>query len=161
MPRNSFTPETPVLMADGTSEPIKDVRIGQKVLASDPETGETGARAVTRLIIGEGRKNLVEVTIDTDDAAGNATGTLNATDGHPFWVDNQHRWLDAKDLKAGDRLRTPEGELREVVNTRAWTESRKVYNLTVSGIHTYYVLAGHTPVLVHSIYSVESSVQCL
>ncbi|MEV0259933.1 hypothetical protein AB0I49_01105 [Streptomyces sp. NPDC050617] len=34
--------------------------------------------------------------------------------------------------------------------TRAWTESRNVYNLTVDETHTYYVLAGRTPVLVHN-----------
>lgn len=91
-----------------------------------------------------------EITIDTDGDAGNATGTLTATAGHPFWGDNQHRWLDAKDLPVGDRLRTPQGELRNVVNTRAWTEVRKVYNLTVGDFHTYYVLAGATPILVHN-----------
>ncbi|MEU2955737.1 polymorphic toxin-type HINT domain-containing protein [Streptomyces xanthochromogenes] len=147
---NSFTPDTPVLMADGTTEPIKDVRIGQRVLATEPETGETGARAVTHVIVGDGQKNLVQITVDTDGPAGNATGTLTATDGHPFWVDSRHSWLDAKDLKTGDRLRTSTGELREIVNTRAWTENHKVYNLSVDGLHTYYVLAGAVPVLVHN-----------
>lgn len=38
---NSFTPDTRVLMADGTSKAIKDVKIGDKVLATDPETGRS------------------------------------------------------------------------------------------------------------------------
>ena len=33
---NSFTPDTPVLMADGTTKAIKDVRIGDLVLFTDP-----------------------------------------------------------------------------------------------------------------------------
>ncbi|WP_369356068.1 polymorphic toxin-type HINT domain-containing protein [Streptomyces sp. cg2] len=148
--KNSFTPETPVLMADGTRKPIKDIQIGQRVLATDPDTGTTGAWAVTDTIVGEGQKHLVEITIDSDGKAGDSTGTVNATEGHPFWVDNQGRWLDAKDLKAGDRLRTSRGDLREVVNTRAWTAVSKVYNLTVEGPHTYYVWAGAAAVLVHN-----------
>ncbi|MFD8994022.1 Hint domain-containing protein [Streptomyces abikoensis] len=150
-PRNSFTPETPVLMADGARKPIKDVQVGQQVLATVPETGKTGARAVTRVIIGEGEKRLVEIAIDTDGESGTATGMLTATDGHPFWVDNQHRWVDARNLKKGDKLRTSDGGLREVVSTRAWAETRKVYNLSIEGIHTYYVLAGAVPVLVHNV----------
>ncbi|UQA95697.1 polymorphic toxin-type HINT domain-containing protein [Streptomyces halobius] len=148
---NSFAPETLVLMGDGTRQAIKEVRAGQQVLATDPGTGETSARAVTKVISGEGRKNLVEITVDADGEAGSATGTVTATDGHPFWVDSRGRWLDAAELKAGDWLRAPNGELREVVGTRAWTEVRKVYNLTVEGIHTYYVTAGDVPILVHNV----------
>lgn len=150
LPDNSFTPRTPVLMADGTRKPIEDVRTGQDVLATDPGTGRTEGRMVTNVIIGQGQKNLVEVTVDTDGAAGDATGKVTATGNHPFWVDNQHRWLTAADLKAGDRLRTPDGGLNEVVGTRAWTETRKVYNLTVEGVHTYYVGVGTTAILVHN-----------
>ncbi|ORT54577.1 Hint domain-containing protein, partial [Streptomyces sp. CB03238] len=147
---NSFTPDTPVLMADGTREPIKEVRIGQRVLATDPTTGTTDARAVTDVIVGTGRKNLVAVTIDTDGRAGNATGTVTATGGHPFWVDSRQRWVNAEDLAAGDRLRAPSGRPAEVTGTRAWTEIRTVHNLTVEGHHTYYVAAGSATVLVHN-----------
>ncbi|MYZ41131.1 Hint domain-containing protein, partial [Streptomyces sp. SID4917] len=64
--RNSFTPDTRVLMADGSTKPIKDVRLGDKVMATAPETGETRAETVTAEIKGEGVKHLVKVTIDTD-----------------------------------------------------------------------------------------------
>lgn len=47
---NSFTGDTPVLMADGTRKPIKDVEVGDTILATDPETGDTGPRKVTALI---------------------------------------------------------------------------------------------------------------
>src|SRR5207248_11388781 len=56
---NSFTPDTPVLMADGTTKAIKDVRIGDLVLLTDPLNGRTGGRPVTQLINGEGIKQLV------------------------------------------------------------------------------------------------------
>ncbi|MGW6834915.1 polymorphic toxin-type HINT domain-containing protein [Streptomyces sp. NPDC054949] len=68
----------------------------------------------------------------------------------PFWVENRHTWVDAADLKTGDRLRTPEGELKELIGLRAWTERIRVHNLTVDDLHTYYVMAGETSILVHN-----------
>ena len=47
---NSFVPATLVLMADGTTERIDDVQIGDMVMATDPETGERGPRRVTDTI---------------------------------------------------------------------------------------------------------------
>ncbi len=37
-----FVPGTPALMADGSHKPNEDVRVGEQVLATDPETGTTG-----------------------------------------------------------------------------------------------------------------------
>jgi hypothetical protein len=37
-----------------------------------------------------------------------------------------------------------------ITATRNWTETTTVHNLTVADIHTYYVLASNTPVLVHN-----------
>jgi hypothetical protein len=147
---NSFVPGTAVLMADGSYRDIEDVRLGDEVLATDPETGVTASRPVTALIEGDGEKKLVEITVDTDGDAGDETGSVVATDGHPFWVDDDGAFVDAADLAAGDEIRTPDGDLVEVVDTEARTESRRVHNLTVEGIHTYYVRVGTAPVLVHN-----------
>lgn len=83
---NSFTGDTPVLMADGTRKPIKDVAIGDTVIATDPETGDSGPRKVTALIKGAGDKQLVDLTLDTDGPTGTKPGSITATDGHPFWA---------------------------------------------------------------------------
>ncbi|MEU4446768.1 polymorphic toxin-type HINT domain-containing protein [Actinosynnema sp. NPDC050801] len=144
--RNSFTPGTPVLMADGTHRPIEEVREGDQVLAGDPDTGATAARPVTALIVGEGAKELVELTIE----AGHTPGTVVATAEHPFWVDDQGRWVDAERLRVGDLVLTADGERREVLGTRQWSEPRKVHNLTVHGVHTYYVGVADEDVLVHN-----------
>jgi hypothetical protein len=56
----------------------------------------------------------------------------------------------AKDLRPGDRLRTPDGQLRAVVATLAWTQQQRVYNLTVDVAHTYYADAGGQDLLVHN-----------
>jgi RHS repeat-associated protein len=147
---NSFLPDTQVLMADGTHKAISDVQVGDEVLATDPETGATSSRPVTALITGDGQKELVDITVDTDGAAGDAEGVVIATDGHPFWVDDEGRWVDAKDLDAGDSLRTPDGALLEVIRTHRHAEHAKVHNLTVAGVHTYYVEVGNADLLVHN-----------
>ncbi|MFT5526105.1 MAG: hypothetical protein ACI9HK_004078 [Pirellulaceae bacterium] len=88
---SSFVPDTLVLMADGTTRSIQDVKLGDWVLATDPETGEQGPRQVTDLIFSEGEKELVEILIDGE--------IVTATDEHPFWVVNENNWFNAEDLR--------------------------------------------------------------
>ncbi|MFI8940358.1 polymorphic toxin-type HINT domain-containing protein [Streptomyces syringium] len=147
---NSFTPETPVVMADGSTKPIRNVRIGDKVLAGDPVGGRTEAKPVEDVITGDGSKHLVELTVDTDGDKGGATGTITATDAHPFWLQDQHAWVKARDIAPGAMLRTSAGTSVQVTAVRAWTAPQQVFNLTVSDLHTYYTRAGAAPVLVHN-----------
>ncbi|MFJ3901750.1 ricin-type beta-trefoil lectin domain protein [Streptomyces sp. NPDC090025] len=148
---NSFVPGTKVLMADGSTKPIEQVKTGDKVVATDPKTGETRIETVTAEIKGQGLKHLVKVTIDTDGPAGTKTAEVTATDGHPFWVPELREWIDAKDLKAGEWLRTSAGTRVQITAVARWTAgTATVHNLTVGDTHTYYVLAGATPVLVHN-----------
>ncbi|WP_369233805.1 HYD1 signature containing ADP-ribosyltransferase family protein [Streptomyces sp. R21] len=149
--KNSFTPDTKVLMADGSTKKIKDVDIGDKVLATDPETGETKTETVTAEIKGTGLKYLVKVTIDIDGKKGNKTASVTATDRHPFWVPELDEWMDATDLKPGERLRTSADMHVQITAVERWTTLKAtVHNLTVGELHTYYVMAGATPVLVHN-----------
>lgn len=147
---NSFVAGTKVLMADGGTKAIEDVRPGDTVVATDPETGRAGPRVVTHKIVGSGTKELVELRIDTDGAAGDAVRSVTATAGHPFWLENQNAWVPAELIKTGDALRGSPGNHPRVVKTDSSVAVRLVYNLTVSDIHTYYVMAGNTPVLVHN-----------
>lgn len=147
---NSFTAGTPVLLADGTSKPIQYIRIGDRVLSTDPVTATTEAEPVTATITGAGAKHLVDVTVDTDGPAGSATGKITATDGHPFWVAGPGKWVVAGHLRVGQWLRTGNGTWVQVARIRHYTEPAVVHNLTVARHHTYYVLAGKTPVLVHN-----------
>ncbi|MFI6249984.1 polymorphic toxin-type HINT domain-containing protein [Streptomyces sp. NPDC051016] len=145
---NSFVPGTRVLMADGTTKPIEQVKNGDKVLATDPDTGETAVETVTAEIVGEGVKHLVKVTIAL---GGGKTAQVTATDGHPFWVPELHEWIDAKSLKPGELLRTSAGTYVQITAIARWTtQHATVHNLTVSDLHTYYVLAGGTSLLVHN-----------
>ncbi|MEU6263204.1 polymorphic toxin-type HINT domain-containing protein [Saccharopolyspora shandongensis] len=73
-----------------------------------------------------------------------------ATEGHPFWAPDQHRWVEAGELVVGDQLQGPDGTQLQVVSIKTWTALQKVHNLTIDGTHTFYVSAGQTPVLVHN-----------
>ncbi|MEU0103547.1 polymorphic toxin-type HINT domain-containing protein [Streptomyces sp. NPDC006267] len=148
---NSFLPGTPVLMADGSRPPIEDVRPGDTVLATDPETGDTRPEPVTNLITGDGEKHLVTITVDTDGNTGNHTADITATNNHPFWTTKPARWTNATDLAPGDWLRTSAGTYVQITAIdRRTAPNTTVYNLTVNNLHTYYVLAGATAVLVHN-----------
>ncbi|MDG4763440.1 polymorphic toxin-type HINT domain-containing protein [Solwaraspora sp. WMMD406] len=147
---NSFVPGTLVLLADGSTKPIEQLDVGDLVLATDPETGETAVKMVVATITGDGTKDLVEITVDTDGNQGNAEGVLVATDGHPFWVPELGEWRDADELVAGQWLQTSAGTWVQITAVRQWTETRTVHNLTIDDIHTYHVLASDTPVLVHN-----------
>jgi hypothetical protein len=56
----------------------------------------------------------------------------------------------AKDLKPAYRLQTADHRDATVTTTRIWTQHERVYNLTVDTLHTYFVQAGETPMLVHN-----------
>lgn len=53
---NSFAPGTSVLMANGKTREIQEVKNGDKVLATDPSTGATRAWPVVGTIVGQGSK---------------------------------------------------------------------------------------------------------
>ncbi|CAL9325026.1 polymorphic toxin-type HINT domain-containing protein [Streptomyces sp. SudanB91_2054] len=141
-----FLAGTDVLMADGKTKDIEDVQLGDKVLATDPETGKTAPRQVTRLIVTDDDKHFNELAIATEDGI----EELTATHEHPFWSPSEHAWVAAGDLKPGMTLRTNEGDTVIVTGNRSFSMKARTYNLTVDDLHTYYVLAGATPVLVHN-----------
>jgi Pretoxin HINT domain len=75
---------------------------------------------------------------------------LATTEDHPFWNETEKQWQKAELIDSGDLVRTPNGTA--VVNGFDKTRYRyaPAYKLTVAELHTYYVLAGNTPVLVHN-----------
>lgn len=162
---NSFEPGTLVLMADGTHKPIEDIQPGDLVLATDPETGRTEPQPVVATITGHGNKTLVEVslsesgypamttigqTLSGSDQAGGRHTTVTTTENHPFWVVNRASWIKADDLRTSDLLLTVDGNEVSIDTVTSRDSNVAVYNLTVSRIHTYYVLVDSTPALVHN-----------
>ncbi|MCU1681799.1 MAG: hypothetical protein JWQ81_2538 [Amycolatopsis sp.] len=58
---NSFVGSTPVLMADGTSKPIEQVRVGDKIANSEPDSGKTQQHVVTALHVTDIDRDFVDV----------------------------------------------------------------------------------------------------
>lgn len=141
-----FLAGTKVLMADYSTKNIETVKAGDSVIATDPVSGETGRRTVTHLIVTEHDKHFDDLTISTRSGDQH----LTATNEHPFWSPSQKTWVKAAHLRPGMTLRTVDGSAVSVKRNRAFASSARTYNLTVAGLHTYYVLAGKTPVLVHN-----------
>ena len=144
---NSFTPDTLVVLADGTTKPIAEIQIGDKVLATDPETGVTRAEKVTALHTNTDTE-LVDLTVKTKSGG---TAIVHTTAHHPFWSQERKEWVDAANLTVHEKLAAPIPLASPIVGAvHSFTGSRVMYNLTVDDLHTYYVLAGTTPVLVHN-----------
>ncbi|MFV2013760.1 Hint domain-containing protein, partial [Micromonospora sp. LOL_027] len=112
---------TAVLMADGSTKRIEDVEVGDYVLATDPETGETAAKPVEAVIASGGEKELVELTVvaEPDDLA-----VITATDNHPFWLPELAEWVNAVDLEAGQLLQTASGTWMQITAVKRWNETR-------------------------------------
>ncbi|RSS83958.1 ricin-type beta-trefoil lectin domain protein [Streptomyces sp. WAC06614] len=143
---NSFTAGTRVLLADGSSKPIEELSASDEVLASDPETHQTEAKVVTASIFTEDDKDYVDLTVEGPAD----TEKITTTAHHPFWSETQKAWVDAGELSVGTKLRTADGGTATVSRIRTYGADLETYNLTVADFHTYYVLAGATPVLVHN-----------
>ncbi|WP_051840975.1 polymorphic toxin-type HINT domain-containing protein [Streptomyces sp. NRRL F-5126] len=134
-------------MKDGKTKPIGKVKTGDKVEAANPGTGKhKRARRVTATHINHDH-DLVDLTIQT--SAGH-THTLHTTSKHPFWDDTLHIWVPAGHLTPGHSLETATNHHVHVTAVHSHPGTADMYNLTVNQLHTYYVLAGQTPVLVHN-----------
>ncbi|GAA1239717.1 RHS repeat-associated core domain-containing protein [Kitasatospora nipponensis] len=143
---NSFPAETEIALADGKTEQIGSAKVGDGVQATDPVSGTTRPEKITAVIKTLTDTDFTDLVIHTD----HGDQSLTSTQHHPYWDDTTKQWTNAADLHAGDHLTTLNGQSASVANVRNYTSRIVTYNLTVDSLHTYYVLAGTTPVLVHN-----------
>ncbi|MFC9932478.1 DddA-like double-stranded DNA deaminase toxin [Streptomyces sp. NPDC127190] len=143
----SFTPDTKVLLKGGKKKKIARIKPGDDVEAADPKTGKrVGARKVTaRLVHQDG--DLVDLSIRLK--SGKAV-KIHTTRNHPFWDKTAHVWVAAGKLRRRHELNTINDQRAFVDKVQDHAGVADMYNLTVKELHTYYVLADDTPVLVHN-----------
>ncbi|MDX8049039.1 RHS repeat-associated core domain-containing protein [Lentzea sp. BCCO 10_0798] len=144
---NSFVAETKVVMSDGTRKPISEVAIGDTVKATDPETGETTDRVVENRFVHTNEGDMTELVVR---AADGSTGSVDGTSWHEVWADSAGVFTKMGELEPGQALLSPDGSRPVVSEVRRYVHFEPVYDLTVQGVHTFYVAAGDTPVLVHN-----------
>jgi hypothetical protein len=149
---NSFPGDTRVVMADGSSKAISQVGRTDQVLATDLVTGELRPEPVIDTF-----RHDTDRLVDIDVSGG---GRVTSTAGHRFFVIDRG-WTVVSDLRVGDRLRTPDKTVRTVtaLQDRRGLTDQRVYDLTVDDLHTFYVLAGSSPVLVHNCSNIVADAQ--
>lgn len=121
-----FAAGTPVWSERGPL-PIEKLRIGDRVLSQNVETGELELKPVLATSLRPARPL---VAIETADE------TILATGGHRFWVPGEG-WTKARELQAESRLRTATASLPVVSISDA--PAAETYNLVVADFHTYFV----------------------
>jgi hypothetical protein len=137
----SFSGDTRVLMANGSTKPIKDVKVGDTVQATDPTTGERGARKVTAVWVHD--DHLVDLVLVNGK-------TLSTTEDHPFWNATDKQWQPAKALVGDTVLTADHRQIAAVGLRQSPVKLAPAHNITVDDLHTFYVLVGGVPVLVHN-----------
>jgi len=143
----SFTPETRVVMADGSSKPIAAVRVGDRVAAADPETAQpAGARTVTAVLT-HPDEDLLDLTIR--DHNGHTT-VIHTTSNHPFYNATTHTWTPAATLDPGDHLQDLSRHATTVAAATPHPGHATMYNLTIADLHTYYIHTSVAEPLVHN-----------
>ncbi|MFJ8795965.1 polymorphic toxin-type HINT domain-containing protein, partial [Streptomyces sp. NPDC102462] len=146
---HSFVLGTEVLLDNGRTKDIEDVKVGDKVTATDPVSGKTTTRTVIDTIVTKDDKDFVDLMVSSPGHSGTDESVI-ATTTHPFWSPSEAAWVEAGHLRAGMTLRTASGQIAKVSAARHFTKRQITHDLTIEGVHTYYVLAGQTPVLVHN-----------
>jgi hypothetical protein len=165
----SFSPDTLVLLANGTKRPIAELKVGDRVWSVDPENGQTSGQLVQAVLI-DHDADLLDLTI-TNPA--DVASVVHTTAKHPFYSTGRAQtpssevselaattgtanrsgaeWVDAKDLHAGDRLATPfRDSVAHVAASTPVFGSADMWDLTVENTHTFYIATLTAAVLVHN-----------
>ena len=129
-----FVAGTPIWTETGP-KPIEQVKVGERVLSQDSESGELAYRFVTNTTLRPPSKTL-RVKIGNDE--------IWSTLGHLFWVSGKG-WKMAKHLEAGDLVHSVDGAYPVTAVEKGPTA--EVHNLVVDQFNTYFV--GERPLLVH------------
>ena len=134
-----FVAGTMILTASGLVA-IENIKAGDKVISTDPETFETAEKTVLETYIREDSK-LIHLMINGEE--------IITTETHPFYVKNRG-FVNAGELAIGDELLDSNCNVLLVENhsVELTDEPVTVYNFQVEDFHTYHV--GKCRLLVHN-----------
>lgn len=119
---------------------IENIKAGDKVIATDPETMKVAAKTVVETYVRTDPK-LYHIVISGEE--------FITTETHPFYV-QQKGFVKAGELNVGDKLLDINGKtlVIEEITIEITEEPTTVYNFQVEDFHTYHV--GENGVLVHN-----------
>jgi RHS repeat-associated protein len=133
----SFTEDTPVATEQG-EKAISELAVGEKVLAYNEKTGETGSYAITA-VLKHDDPVIVHLALDGE--------YIDTTPEHPFYT-QERGWVAAGNLKVGEHIRRVDGSYGVVEKVEYEQRHQLMYNLTVDEAHTFFVGDGQW--LVHN-----------
>lgn len=120
-----FGKGTLVLMSDGRTKPIEEVKAGDYVLAKESPNNNGLVKARVKNL----HKQVVSGVLIIN-------GNLKVTPNHRLWVNEG--WKEAGSIQAGDLLLTSKGNFVEVTSLE-WLRGRfEVYNLEIEEYKTYF-----------------------
>ena len=155
-PEASRSPVSGSDKAASTAEPAESPKAsaGAKTLGVAKKLALGTAAAVTALATLTGATHSAGPANATAASAVSAStahgGTLTTTYHHPFYDITQQSFIEAQYLHVGDELQTTTGRA-EITTVHLYHADTVTYDLTIGSLHTFYVLAGDTPVLVHNL----------
>jgi hypothetical protein len=141
LPHSCFAPGTKVWTMTGR-QPIEAIKIGDRVLAQDVESGELAYKPVLAVTV-RSAGSWMKICLGTH------AEELTTTPSHPFWVAGEG-WRMTKQLEAGNRVDSLAGgvPVESVETLKADTSSPAfAYNLIVADFNSYFV--GDQGILVH------------
>lgn len=142
VPGSGFCFEKGTLVATETGDrPIETILPGDRVWSRNMETGEVALRPAVRTWVKQSAR-VIEVELRSDSLM---SERIRVTAGHRFWVEGQG-WVRADGL-AADTLWSTDAAVSATALSLT-EETTTVYNLEVSGFHTYFV--GAARALVHN-----------
>ncbi|MFD7320817.1 LamG-like jellyroll fold domain-containing protein [Streptomyces sp. NPDC059875] len=154
---HSFTGSTAVLLADGTTKPISKVKVGDSVLTAEPGKKTKEKHRVKELIVTKTDRDYVDVVVATKAGP----KTIQTTKHHQFYEMVRNAWTQAGDLKVGLKLQSGDGLPTSILEVKSYTAERVTYDLSVEGLHTYFVLADNLVKTADEVAAVDPSAAVL
>ncbi|MFC1703550.1 SpvB/TcaC N-terminal domain-containing protein [Candidatus Omnitrophota bacterium] len=122
--RGCFLARTPIAMADGSTKPIEEIKVGDEVVSYDEKTKELVTDTVKETFVHEAGNYLI------------INDYLRVTPNHPVYSNG--RWVEIGALALGDTLQDNQGKGVEIVSIQKRAENARVYNFEVNPYHTYF-----------------------
>jgi len=122
-PGPCFLAGTPILMSNGSTKPIEDIKVDDMILAYDVDSGKIIEDKVSEVFIHDADNYLI------------INNELKATPNHPVYSNGE--WVEIGTLKIGDKLLNSKSEYQEIKTIKRVKADVRVYNFEVNPYHTY------------------------
>ncbi len=120
-----FLPGTEILMADGTTKMIEDVKKGDEILTRENEISN-------KLVASE----VINTLAHRSSGYLLINDRLRVTPVHVVFIDG--RWIYARDAKIGQHLMDLNGDWLEIKSIKSYAYGDTVYNLETQDTHTFF-----------------------